>query len=554
MRLDSKNHNRNQMIAGGVTVLLLLPFIAKAYHIDDPMYLWGAEQILKHPFDFYGFNVNWSLAGAAMADATKNPPGISYFIALASLPLVGLYFEAGMHFFFLFPALALTAGTYCLAQRFCSRPLEAALAMAVAPVFVVSATNVMADVLMLAFYVWAIESWLRGIEEENRRWLIAAGVFAALSFFTKFYGITLLPLLAVHGFMLKRKAGAWLLPLLIPVAALLVLEIWTFSLYDKGLFFGSAGFATARSGDTDYGLFTVLTTGLCFMGGSIACLFFYTPYLWSKRGLIVPAAIFLVCLIGFSLTDQFGKLTLSTEEDGRNWMLSFQAAIFAAAGLQIALIAGLDVWRHRDALSVMLALWIFGTFVWATYVNWHLSARVVFPMVMPVCIVMVRRLEHAEGLKPLFTRGRLVPLALSACVALLLARADYAWAGSQREMAAKYRAEVGHKTETVLFQGHWGWQWYMELHGFKIFHPTGMMVPVQHTMIVPENAHATVHPQRETVVGLRIDEIQGQSMAATMSKPLGAGFYSDVWGPLPYAFGPVPIERYFVYSISLARQ
>ena len=98
------------MIAGGVTVLLLLPFIAKAYHIDDPMYLWGAEQILKHPFDFYGFTVNWSLAEGAMAEVTKNPPGISYFIALASLPLAGLYFEVGMHFFFLFPALALTAG------------------------------------------------------------------------------------------------------------------------------------------------------------------------------------------------------------------------------------------------------------------------------------------------------------------------------------------------------------------------------------------------------------------------------------------------------------
>src|SRR5689334_6086976 len=37
---------------------LLVPFMNKAYHIDDPLYLWSAKQILKNPFDYYGAIVN----------------------------------------------------------------------------------------------------------------------------------------------------------------------------------------------------------------------------------------------------------------------------------------------------------------------------------------------------------------------------------------------------------------------------------------------------------------------------------------------------------------
>ena len=39
----------------------------------------------------------------------------------------------------------------------------------------------------------------------------------------------------------------------------------------------------------------------------------------------------------------------------------------------------------------------------------------------------------------------------------------------------------------------------------------------------------------------------GPRWLSTMSKPLGAGFYSSVWGPLPLAFGRVPPEDADIY-------
>jgi len=39
---------------------VLAPFLHKAFDIDDPLFLWMAQQIAKHPFDPYGFEVNWA--------------------------------------------------------------------------------------------------------------------------------------------------------------------------------------------------------------------------------------------------------------------------------------------------------------------------------------------------------------------------------------------------------------------------------------------------------------------------------------------------------------
>jgi hypothetical protein len=33
---------------------------------------------------------------------------------------------------------------------------------------------------------------------------------------------------------------------------------------------------------------------------------------------------------------------------------------------------------------------------------------------------------------------------------------------------------------------------------------------------------------------------------ATMSQAVGAGFYMDRLGPLPFAFGAVPAEKYYI--------
>src|SRR5207244_2873434 len=132
----------------------LAPFANKAFHMDDPLFLWTARQVKQDPADFFGFRVNWYGSEMPMAEVTKNPPLASYYLALAAV-LFG-WSEVALHLAMLLPALAVALGTYYLAKDLGTRPLLSALAGILTPVFLVSSTNVMCDTLMLAFWVWAV--------------------------------------------------------------------------------------------------------------------------------------------------------------------------------------------------------------------------------------------------------------------------------------------------------------------------------------------------------------------------------------------------------------
>jgi 4-amino-4-deoxy-L-arabinose transferase-like glycosyltransferase len=162
-----------------MTVLFLAPFAGKAFNIDEPLFIKAARQIVERPLDPYGFHVLWYDTDMPMSEVTKNPPLASYYIALAST-LLG-WSEVALHLAFLPLALAMVAGTFLLARRFCRHPFLAGLVALSTPVFLVSSTTVMCDTMMMAFWVWAVLLWIEGIERDDMVWLTAASLLVAAS-------------------------------------------------------------------------------------------------------------------------------------------------------------------------------------------------------------------------------------------------------------------------------------------------------------------------------------------------------------------------------------
>jgi 4-amino-4-deoxy-L-arabinose transferase-like glycosyltransferase len=117
-----------------VFVGCLLPFAAKPFHIDDPMYVWAAQHIAAHPWDFYGFVVNWDGTVTPMATVMKNPPFVSYYLA-AVAQFVG-WSEVALHAALFLPAVGVVLGTYSLSRQLTGRPGEATLTAALTPVLV----------------------------------------------------------------------------------------------------------------------------------------------------------------------------------------------------------------------------------------------------------------------------------------------------------------------------------------------------------------------------------------------------------------------------------
>ena len=125
------------LLLAASTILCLVPFSGRAFHTDDTLFVWAAQNIAKHPFNFYGFQLIWELTKVRMAEITQNPPLASYYMALAA-SVVG-WSERALHLAFLLPTLALVLGTYRLAQKFTRSPLLAAFATLLTPGLLVSA-------------------------------------------------------------------------------------------------------------------------------------------------------------------------------------------------------------------------------------------------------------------------------------------------------------------------------------------------------------------------------------------------------------------------------
>lgn len=529
---------RDAFLVAGVTVILLLPFVGKAFHVDDPLFLKAARQIQSNPLDFYGFRVNWYGTEQPMWEVTKNPPLGSFFLALAAG--VAGWSEIALHLAFLLPAIAAVLGTLALARRLCSHPVIATLAAVVTPAFLVSSTNVMCDVLLVAFWVWAVELWIRGLESRRPSLLVLSGVLIALAALTKYFGLALVPLLFVDGLARTRKAGWWTASLLLPIVVLAGYQIWTRNLYGRGLLSDAATYSSLirfRSGPL---LSAKLVTGLSFAGGCLASVIFFGPGLWSARTLALAAvsgALLTFAARGAAPARELGTI-------GAGALVQF--AVFAVAGAGVVALAAADVWPRRDADAILLALWVGGTLLFAVLFNWTVNARSILPAAPAVGILIARRLERRSG--PFPARRVVTALGAAAALALCVAWADWRLADAARTASARL-ASAGRAGGKFWFEGHWGFQHSMEALGAHALDWRRSRLARGDLVAIPLNNVNVVALPADAVVYRAAMDFPVLPFLSTLTPRLGAGFYLDAWGPLPFAFGRVPPERYVLLEV-----
>ncbi len=444
-----------------LTVVCLGPFLRKAIHIDDPLFVWSAQHIVHHPLDPYGFEVNWFRNSEPMATATKNPPLTCYYLALAG-SLIG-WSEARLHAAMLLPTLAAVLGTFFLAQRLCRRPLEAALCTLVTPVFIVSATTLMCDVMMLAFWVWAVFFWVTGLEDDRFRRILLSSVLATLGIFTKYYAAALLPLFLVHGLIRRRRIGAWLVPLGIPVIAMAAYHFWTLGLYNRSLLLDAVDYAQQAPR-----MMTASTiVALAFTGGCAATVLFYIHRLWAPR---TAALWFAAMAAAFAILGIAKYVPSVTKGFLEAFRLPLQAhlAVMAVVGLLIVWLSIRDAWRSRTPESLLLLAWVLGTFVFAGFVNWSANGRSILPMIPAVMIIAMRRLDERETTSSTQPgQHAAIPLALAAALSFTVAHADYVTAAIGRTSALEVCRRYGSEGNNIWFVGHWGFQYYMQSCGAR---------------------------------------------------------------------------------------
>jgi hypothetical protein len=532
-----------------VVLAALAPFLAKPFNIDDPLFIWTAQQIHAHPADPYGFKVNWYGFMEPMWRVTQNPPLASYYLALAG-GMLG-WSEVALHFALLLPAVATILGTHRLARRFCQSPMLAALATLFTPVFLVSSTTVMCDVTMLAFWVWAVVWWLEGLEENRSGKLFAAGLLMALAAMTKYFGACLIPLLAAYSVIEKRRFRQWAVPLLIPLAALCAYQWITRALYGHALLTEATAYAKfAKLYLGGSGIASGLTS-LTFTGGCLAVVIFLAPMLWRRRVLawFTGGTVLLAAAIFFG---EFLFKKPGAVQDVSRASLEFQMIFWAIAGLGVLVLAVADVPGRHDARSWLLALWVLGTFSFTAFFNWTINGRSILPMAPAVGILFARRWEQ-NGLsnRQTFPYGAMLGLAAGAAFAFLTAQSDFLLAVATRQSARLACADYKSPAGNLWFQGHWGFQYYMEQAGAWAMDSKHLRLKPGDTVALPLN-NASYPLDMKDMVLQKTLSVSGPRWFSTWNTQIGAGFYASTWGPLPFAAGRAQPEIVSVYVVEPA--
>lgn len=143
-------------VVGAIT----LPFIFKAFHMDDTFFVWLAQEKLKNPLALglpdHGYEGNFF---SLYLDT--HPPLLTSFLSLL-IWISGGASEVALHIgFIIFPALA-AVSMFFLARRFTDSPLAAALLLIVSPGFMVMSESIMTDVPALSLAGGDSIIYLRG--------------------------------------------------------------------------------------------------------------------------------------------------------------------------------------------------------------------------------------------------------------------------------------------------------------------------------------------------------------------------------------------------------
>ena len=503
--------NRRELwIVISATVLALAPFLAKAFHIDDTVFVRIAEQILKSPVLPYAFDYNWSTIPMSVWDLNLNPPLTSYLLAAAFLPF-GVS-EIAAHLLFLLLAVGSAALMFDLARRWCPTPKAAVLACVLSPSFLVNATNVMADIPLLFSWLLAVWFVVLAVERDEPVWLWAAGAALSCAAMSKYFGLAATPLVAVYWRMKVRRWSLHDTAFLMPIA---VIAAWClYSYFETGLIHPLSASRFAAGVERSFGENGAAV--LTYLGGSFLWPVFALPF-----AVLLDRPRRIACLV----VAVVAWLVVGRETGGlvaAHWMLMTLGGCFL-------LVSAASSVKKADPETVLLSLWFGGTLFFCVFINWTVNVRILLPALFPATVLAMR------GLKDDRLRWVWIP---TAAVALFITAADYGWAGAVAEHARKHA-----KTESgqVHFIGHWGFQYYMEEGGAVALNYENPKMKAGDRLVMSLNN--TFEPALPSSLRGRLGdavlvEAVNPLQAATVDNFYHrAGFYSNAFGVIPYFIG-----------------
>jgi hypothetical protein len=526
------------------TCLLALPFLGKAFHIDEPFFLALAGQVRQDPLHPLTIDMDWRMDPPSVPkDRSPEPPLMPYLLAAALAVSGGK--EWLTRLLFLPFDLAAAWGLFLLAARFLKRPLLPTLLVLASPAYLIDMGHLMPEKLCAAFGFWGLYLLLRGLDEDRRGLWAGSAALLAAAVMSKYHAVLFLLsaawLCISRGAGLARTAG-FLAAALAPLAALVGWDLCTGGAVLRVIRALTAlGNASLWSGPVH-----TLRSLLSFTGGCGLAAAVWAALLLRRKPRVLFAALGAVALLFLPAWDAAGGVSALDRLTGILFASGALLGFFVLADRGLVL-PGRPLWLSWVLAVVLLELFLY----------WGVLARVIMFLVPPLVFGLAEILEarwEERSLRRLYACSLAGTLVLS----LGLAAVDFRYAGVQRAVARQVERDYAAAGKTVWFTGSWGLRYYLEKAGARpVLNAPGAWDAVGAGDVVVVSRFNANRPVPASFF------LQGRLQAARLDSPIPlrlisgwgapalasgsqAGFYSNGWGFLPFALSLEPVDEFLI--------
>ncbi|MBI4375020.1 MAG: glycosyltransferase family 39 protein [Elusimicrobia bacterium] len=510
------------------------PFLGKAFHVDEALYIPAAQQILKSPLAPFDFQFNWYGRTVPYPEVNNTPPLLFYILALALKLGRGQEWAARL---ILFPFDLLAAfGLYSIARRFLSRPLLPALIVTATPAYLINMGHLMGEKLAAGFGLAGLALLFSALERRSasRYWASAAALAAAL--LCKYYAAFLL--LPAAYWLWRHRAPPGKTALYLCLASSGLAAYWIHGLASSGQLWKTFWIVNRDAARIPTAAPTHQWRSiLAFAGGCGLVTALWPYFLTAQRRRWAGAWIIAIALFWPAWDILAGVVRGVDRATG----IIFSAGALLAL-LQLATpsrrLPGLGLWRVWGGAALALS--------WA---YWSVMARVILWLLPPLIFCMAEQLERRwppRRLSLLYSGSLAALLVLS----LALAWVDRRYAGAQRSFAQRIERDSISQGRRVWCDAHWGLQHYLTRSGAVMLDLSqgGWDQVKPGDVVVMSQANTNVilpsKPVKARVSRLRVESAVPLRLISGWTGE--AGFYSNVSGFLPFSFSLEPLEEFTV--------